>query len=31
MCAKRREKTWRRGVDLPDMYFAETDAKAVGE
>jgi hypothetical protein len=25
MCVERREKTWRRGVDLPDMYYREKD------
>jgi hypothetical protein len=30
-CAERREKPWKRGVQVHGVCFAETDAEAAGE
>jgi hypothetical protein len=30
-CAERREKPWKRGVQVHDVCFAKTDAEATGE
>jgi hypothetical protein len=30
-CAERREKPWKRGVQVHVVCFAETDAEAAGE
>jgi hypothetical protein len=29
-CAERREKTWKRGVQVHDVFFRETDTESAG-